>query len=107
MNCRGAHDILHCTLHCIIDVFLPFLFHSSMLHIFKKKIFLFVFSISVSISIPANPNPLTRRRMQESHMEVETLVQREMGGNIDQIVELVRENQEILTQMKVSARRNR
>ncbi len=65
-----------------------------------------MFSISVSISTPANPNPLTRCRMQASHMEVETLVQREMGGNIDQIVELVRENQEILTQMKVSARRD-
>lgn len=39
--------------------------------------------------------------MHESHVEVETLVQREMGGNIDQIVDLVRENQEILTQMKV------
>mmetsp|Transcript_7872 Transcript_7872/g.17316 ORF Transcript_7872/g.17316 Transcript_7872/m.17316 type:complete len:336 (-) Transcript_7872:349-1356(-) len=40
-------------------------------------------------------------RMHRSHVEVETLVQREMGGNIDQIVDLVRENQEILTQMKV------
>ena len=39
--------------------------------------------------------------MRESRRVVEAMVEKEMGCNVDEFAELVRENQDILDQMKV------